>query len=78
LPGISTNDIYIGVLPFVGVQLLVLGLLIAWPQLVLRETTAAPLDAAAVQRALEMASPPVTEQQIDPVQLLMESLPGTR
>jgi hypothetical protein len=47
-------------------------------QLVLRETTAAPLDAAAVERALEMASPPVTEQQIDPVQMLMDSLPGTR
>ncbi len=35
--GIGTNDIYIGVLPFVGVQLLVLGLLIAWPAIVLRE-----------------------------------------
>jgi tripartite ATP-independent transporter DctM subunit len=78
VPGISTNDIYIGVLPFVGVQLLVLGLLIAWPALVLRETPAVPLDAAAIERVLEQGAPPPQEQQPDPVQLLMESLRGSR
>jgi TRAP-type mannitol/chloroaromatic compound transport system permease large subunit len=78
VPGISTNDIYFGVLPFVGVQALVLGLLIAWPALVLREAPSAPLDAAALERALELSAPPPTEQQPDAVQMLMDSLRGTR
>jgi len=78
VPGIRTNDIYIGVLPFVGVQLLVLGLLITWPALVLRETSTAPLDPAAIERALEIPPPAEPQQQIDPVQMLMESLAGKR
>jgi TRAP-type mannitol/chloroaromatic compound transport system permease large subunit len=79
LPGISTNDIYLGALPFAGVQLLVLGLLIAWPALVLREPTAAPLDAAAIERELEIAlPPPPQQQQPDAEQMLTESLRGTR
>jgi hypothetical protein len=78
MPGISTNDIYIGVLPFVGVQLLVLGLLITWPALVLRGTAAAPLDPAAIERALEIPPPAEPQQQIDPVQMLMDSLSGKR
>jgi len=69
--GISTNDIYIGVLPFVGVQVLVLGLLIAMPALVLRPATAVPLDAAAIERALQVSPAP---EKIDPAQMLMESL----
>ena len=77
VPGVRTNDIYTGVLPFVGIQLLVLGLLIAWPQLVVRDSPAAPLDAAAIERALEIAAPPATKQKADPVQMLMESLPAT-
>jgi TRAP-type mannitol/chloroaromatic compound transport system permease large subunit len=72
--GISTRDIYIGILPFVGVQLLVLGLLINWPGLVLRETPAPLLDAAAIERELEKAVPPADEQPRDPLELLMESL----
>ena len=71
--GIRTKDIYIGVLPFVGVQVLVLGLLIAWPGLVMRETPATPLDAAAIERALDSLTPAPMEQ-IDPVELLMENL----
>lgn len=78
VPGIRTNDIYIGVLPFVGVQLLVPGLLITWPALVLRETSTAPLDPAAIERALEIPPPAEPQQQIDPVQMLMESLAGKR
>ena len=78
MPGISTNDIYIGTLPFVAVQLLVLGLLIAWPTLVLRESTAAPLDAAAIERALETPAPAVPQQQVDPVQELLDSLSQPR
>ncbi|HEX5737947.1 MAG TPA: TRAP transporter large permease subunit [Hydrogenophaga sp.] len=75
---ISTRDIYIGILPFVGVQLLVLGLLIVWPGLVLRETPAPLLDAAAIERELEKAIPPADEQPRDPLELLMESLRLTR
>jgi TRAP-type mannitol/chloroaromatic compound transport system permease large subunit len=78
LPGIRTNDIYIGVLPFVGVQLLVLGLLIGWPSLVLRQATAAPLDAPSVERALEIAAPAAAKQNVGPVLLPVESLPAAR
>ncbi len=77
VPGIRTHDIYIGVLPFVGVQLLVLGLLIAWPELVLRDKPAAPMDPAEIERALEGLAPSDTEQ-VDPVQRLMETLPAER
>jgi hypothetical protein len=62
----------------VGVQLLVLGLLITWPALVLRGTAAAPLDPAAIERALEIPPPAEPQQQIDPVQMLMDSLSGKR
>ena len=34
IKGVSTNDLYLGVLPFVAVQVLVMGLLIAFPELV--------------------------------------------
>jgi TRAP-type mannitol/chloroaromatic compound transport system permease large subunit len=78
IPAVRTNDIYLGAVPFVGVQLLVLGLLIAWPSLVLRETPTAPLDAAAVERALERAARPPAEPSPNPVQMLMESMRGTR
>ena len=60
-----------------GVQLLVLGLLIAWPELVLREKPAAPMDPAAVERALDSFAPTETEP-VDPSQRLMESLPAAR
>ena len=58
IPGISTNDIYLGVLPFVGMQLIVLAMLIAWPQLVLHKAAPAPLDPASIERELELALPP--------------------
>jgi hypothetical protein len=77
LPGIRTNDIYIGVLPFVGVQVLVLALLIAWPEVVFREATPTPLDAAAVKRELEIGAPPA-QQEPDAVEMLLESLRRTR
>ncbi|MGE0100187.1 MAG: TRAP transporter large permease subunit [Hydrogenophaga sp.] len=76
--GIGTHDIYIGILPFVGVQLLVLGLLIAWPGLVMRDSPAPPLDAAAVQSELERVTPPPEEGLTDPLQMLLESLRETR
>jgi TRAP-type mannitol/chloroaromatic compound transport system permease large subunit len=76
--GIGTNDIYVGVLPFVGVQVLVLGLLIAWPALVLRDMPALELDDAAYERALRMAEPAVPEPKGDPEQLLRESLSTPR
>ena len=72
--GIGTNDIYVGVLPFVAVQLLVLGLLIAWPALVLREMPAVELDDAALERALQIPGPTVPEPKVDPERMLRESL----
>ena len=76
-PGINTNDIYLGALPFVGVQVLVLGLLIGWPELVFREPTSTPLDAAAVEREFEIGAPPA-QHEPDAVQMLLENLRGTR
>ena len=55
--GISTMDIYIGVLPFVAVQVLVMALLIAWPQLiVVDDGSATRLSDEAVLEILQRAT----------------------
>jgi tripartite ATP-independent transporter DctM subunit len=55
---ISTGDIYIGVLPFVLVQVLVMALIIAFPAIVLQEGGRVNrMDAQAVERALRDMAP---------------------
>jgi TRAP-type mannitol/chloroaromatic compound transport system permease large subunit len=66
LPAVRTSDIYIGALPFVAVQLAVMGLIIAFPQLVLGDAaTETPRDRQAVERRLQeldVFAPPPLEQ----------------
>jgi TRAP-type mannitol/chloroaromatic compound transport system permease large subunit len=77
---IGTSDIYIGVLPFVAVQVLVMVLIIAFPPLVQRTSQGATkLDAAAIERALRgMAPGAPPAPPADPVQLLLDSLRPNR
>jgi len=72
-PAIRTADIYLGVLPFVAVEVLVLGLLIAFPGLVLQPPEARITDPAEVERALRAMAPP-PPAATDPVENLLEDL----
>jgi TRAP-type mannitol/chloroaromatic compound transport system permease large subunit len=77
LPGISTGDIYRGALPFVAVQVLVMALIIAFPDLVSGGMHKAKpvVDEAAVARSLrEMGGRRPAEIPPDPVLLLLESI----
>jgi TRAP-type mannitol/chloroaromatic compound transport system permease large subunit len=56
VPGVSTQDIYFGVMPFVAVQVLVMAAVIAWPSLIRLDGERSPkLDDAATEIALEQA-----------------------
>ena len=51
---VKTTDIYWGSLPWIGLQLVLVGIMIAWPETVTYWIVDAPaLDPAAVERALE-------------------------
>jgi TRAP-type mannitol/chloroaromatic compound transport system permease large subunit len=81
IPGVSTGEIYRGALPFVGVQLVVMALVIAFPALVLGDApTAAAMDGAAIESQLrDMGRPaPGAESSPDPMQMLLDSLEGER
>jgi tripartite ATP-independent transporter DctM subunit len=77
---IATSDIYLGVLPFVAVQVLVMVLVIAFPSLVLRDAQGgAKMDGPAIERALrDMAPGAAPVAPADPVRLLLDSLRPTR
>ncbi len=75
--GVSTRDIYLGVQPFVAVQVLVMALLIAFPALVLvsLDRGRPPVPAAQIDRLLQEMSPPKTfNDRPDPAPLLIESM----
>lgn len=56
VPGVSTRDIYVGVMPFVAVQVLVMAAVIVWPWLVRLDNDRGPrLDEAATEIVLEQA-----------------------
>jgi TRAP-type mannitol/chloroaromatic compound transport system permease large subunit len=80
VPGVSTQDIYLGVMPFVAVQVLVMAAVIAWPSLIHLEGERTPkLDEAATEIALEQAISAgalFTPEQPrpDPVVLLLQHL----
>jgi TRAP-type mannitol/chloroaromatic compound transport system permease large subunit len=72
---VPTSDIYLGVLPFVAVQVLVMLLIIVFPSLVQRADARVRMDAPAVERALRRMAPPAPALPAsDPVQLLLDSL----
>ncbi len=74
---VSTGDIYLGSLPFVAMQVLVMGLIIAFPVLVLGDAASKPKDNSAfIERQLrEMkAAPKSPDAAPDPMQQLLESM----
>jgi tripartite ATP-independent transporter DctM subunit len=80
LPALRTADIYLGALPFVAVQIVVMALVIAFPALVLGGLDRRPVvPAEQVDRALrEMADRAPRERPPDAVQRLLESLAPPR
>jgi len=59
LTGVSTVDIYWGVLPFIAVQAVVMALVIGNPQLLMRADAATGLmDSGAIQKALDQLERP--------------------
>ena len=80
VPGIATHDIYVGVVPFVAVQVLVMAAVIAWPSLIrIDSDRGARLDEATAERVLEHAADAgalftPARPRPDPVVLLLEHL----
>ena len=80
LPPVTTTDIYLGALPFVGVQLLVMVAIIVWPSLIRLDIDRAPiLDDATVLQVLDRFGRddvPYTSDQmpLDPLQGLKDDL----
>jgi TRAP-type mannitol/chloroaromatic compound transport system permease large subunit len=80
VPGVSTADIYYGVMPFVAVQVLVMLAVIAWPSLIQLDGERTPkLDEVATEIVLEQAIATGAlftpdHPRPDPVQLLMQHL----
>ena len=72
-PAIRTSDIYLGVLPFVAVQVAVMALLIAFPGLVMQPPQAQMTDPAAVEASLRAMAPPPPEPN-DPVENLLDDI----
>ena len=59
LPGVSTVDIYWGVLPFIAGQAVVMALVIGYPQLLMRDDAATgSMDSEAIQKALDQLERP--------------------
>jgi len=83
VPGVSTRDIYVGVVPFVAVQVLVLGAVILWPSLIRVDDGRGPrLDEADTEIVLEqaiMAGALFTPEnpRPDPTALLLQHLRET-
>ncbi|HEU5296688.1 MAG TPA: TRAP transporter large permease subunit [Burkholderiaceae bacterium] len=80
VPGVSTRDIYVGVMPFVAVQVLVMAAVIAWPSLIRLDGRRVPqFDDETAERVLEHAADAGAlftpgRPRPDPVVLLMQHL----
>jgi TRAP-type mannitol/chloroaromatic compound transport system permease large subunit len=73
LPGIKTSDIYLGVLPFVAIQVLVMALVIAFPHWII-QTEAGPqkMNVEAIDQALDKMSEDVPDD--DPMKMMLEQM----
>jgi GntP family gluconate:H+ symporter len=75
---VSTGDIYLGALPFVAVQVLMMGLIIAFPALVLGDGAdkAKAMDRSAIEQQLRDMGrrPGQRDEPVDPMQMLLDSL----
>ncbi|HEX6722381.1 MAG TPA: TRAP transporter large permease subunit, partial [Burkholderiaceae bacterium] len=82
VPGVTTRDIYIGVMPFVAVQMLVMVAVIAFPSLIRLEAERPQLDADTTERVLEHAADAGAwytpgRPRPDPTQALLQHLRET-
>ncbi|MFY7941762.1 MAG: TRAP transporter large permease subunit, partial [Burkholderiaceae bacterium] len=72
---VTTGDIYRGVLPFIAVQVLVMGLVIAFPHWVIPEAPKVTMDSGAIEKSLnDMEQDNVPAD--DPMRLLLEQMGG--
>lgn len=72
---VTTGDIYRGVLPFIAVQVLVMGLVIAFPHWVIPEAPKVVMDLGAIEQSLnDMEQNNVPAD--DPMRLLLEQMGG--
>jgi TRAP-type mannitol/chloroaromatic compound transport system permease large subunit len=75
---VSTGDIYLGALPFVAVQVLMMGLIIAFPALVLGDAAGKgqAIDRPAIDQQLRDMGrrPGQSDEPVDPMQMLLDSL----
>jgi TRAP-type mannitol/chloroaromatic compound transport system permease large subunit len=77
LPAVRTGDIYWGVVPFVAIQLIVMAVVIAFPEILLHDDATKRLDDRAVQQAIERMGAPegaAPGAQDDPMRGLLEEL----
>jgi GntP family gluconate:H+ symporter len=74
IPAVRTGDIYWGVMPFVAIQAVVMTLVIAYPQMLLRDAPGKRMDSQALERAINDLSPATPSGAEDPMQLLLEQL----
>jgi len=82
VPGVTTKDIYLGAMPYVAVQLLVMIAIIVWPSLIRLEGEVMQLDPDTAERVLEHAADAGAmynpgRPRPDPGQLLMQHLRET-
>jgi len=79
---VRTGDIYLGAMPFVAVQVVVLALIIAFPALVLGEATVKKkLDRGAIEQQLfemDTQAPARAKERADPMQQLLDSMERNR
>ncbi|MDH4062515.1 MAG: hypothetical protein OEU94_17035, partial [Aquincola sp.] len=72
---IKTGDIYWGVMPFIAIQVIVMSLVLAYPQILLHDKTgAAKMDAQTVNRMLQQLPTGQSDSAQDPMKLLLEQL----
>ena len=71
---VRTSDIYLGVMPFVAIQILVMALIIAYPDLLMHDDSASKqMDLNAIENRLEqMEDAGVAEN--DPMKMLLEQM----
>ncbi|HUG21076.1 TRAP transporter large permease [Piscinibacter sp.] len=76
MPRVTTGDIYIGSLPFVGVQVLVMALIIMFPALVIGDAAKKdPFDRSVIEEQLrEMGPDRSGDTRVDPMQQLLDSM----
>ena len=64
---VRTSDIYLGAIPFLGLQMAMVGILVAFPGIASTPSPAATLTDKQVEDALRMPSDPIPEPSVDTI-----------